>query len=336
MENYQIGNILHGEDQVVDSCFHESGALLAVASRESIHLIDSLTGLSRKKIKTKTHGIRNIAYTHHEYCVLASSTKTSNDIRYLCMYDNRYLRFFKGHSAQVISLAMSPVDDYFLSSSADRNVVMWSLSSPSPIAKLSLPDNVASPKVNYTQDGLLFGVMVKTKGSNCIRLFDARNYDKGPFLQLKPSKNQLESALMATNPQIQTSLVYKCLASSWESFSFSPDGTRALVNTSSGLILSLDAFNDDGDPIACFTEENHSVHELCCCFSPDCKQILAGTDEKRVRVYDASSGSLVGTMQGEHVSAVTSVKCNPKYEVVATSGINTMLWLNSSSFSSSR
>mgnify|MGYP003385560408 CR=1 FL=1 len=278
-----------------------------------------------------------------------------------------------GH-LQVTSLAMSPVDDYFLSSSggADRSVCLWSLASPAPVARLDLPPDSLDPKVAYTHDGLLFGVMVTVHGqdssfssapstSNCIRLFDARSYDKGPFLQLIPTQSQLERALKIAQPFLEPAPLQRLLAASrWESFCFSPDGTRALVSTSSGMLISLDAFDDNGDPIVFFTEERNTDRgdrtsagglqpcsspspSLGYCFTPDSKQVLAGTEDKTVRVYDSQTGRPLGALQPgggkgggaagdqpSHVSAVTSVRCNPKYEVIATSGFNTMLWLKSS------
>ena len=36
-------------------------------------------------------------------------------IRYLSHHDNRYLRFYKGHTDRVTSLAMSPKSDQFIS-----------------------------------------------------------------------------------------------------------------------------------------------------------------------------------------------------------------------------
>lgn len=270
---------------------------------------------------------------------------------------------------------MSPVDDYFLSSSSgsERAVCLWSLASPAPVARLALPSTAHNPQVAYTHDGLIFGVLSEEvqSGTGSIRLFDARSYDKGPFLTLQPTQSQLERALKTAQPFLEAGaggpLQRLLAASRWQSFCFSPDGTRALVSTSSGLLISLDAFSNDGTdpPVVFFTEErsasrrgspqqpsspssslsssSSSLPSLGYCCTPDSKQVLAGTDDKKVRVYDMESGRPLGVLcpggattavgaGGEpldplHVSAVTSVRCNPKYEVIATSGINTMLWL---------
>lgn len=36
-------------------------------------------------------------------------------LRYLSLHDNRYLRYFKGHTQQVTTLCLSPKNDLFMS-----------------------------------------------------------------------------------------------------------------------------------------------------------------------------------------------------------------------------
>ncbi|CDY14800.1 BnaC04g47970D [Brassica napus] len=43
------------------------------------------------------------------------------------MYDNRILRYFKGHKDRVVSLCMSPINDSFMSGSLDGSVRLWDL-----------------------------------------------------------------------------------------------------------------------------------------------------------------------------------------------------------------
>ena len=40
---------------------------------------------------------------------------TENTIRYLSMHDNKYMRYFRGHTEEVTSLDISPNSDAFLS-----------------------------------------------------------------------------------------------------------------------------------------------------------------------------------------------------------------------------
>jgi len=52
-------------------------------------------------------------------------------LRYLSLHDNHYVRYFKGHKKQVISLEVSPADEQFLSAGLDDTVRLWNLNSAS-------------------------------------------------------------------------------------------------------------------------------------------------------------------------------------------------------------
>ena len=54
----------------------------------------------------------------------------SFSFRYLSLHDNKFIRYFTGHTKKVISLQMSPVDDTFMSGSLDNTVRLWDLRSP--------------------------------------------------------------------------------------------------------------------------------------------------------------------------------------------------------------
>lgn len=43
-------------------------------------------------------------------------------LRYHSIYDNRYIRYFKGHTGKVTTLCMSPKTDMFLSAAEDKQV----------------------------------------------------------------------------------------------------------------------------------------------------------------------------------------------------------------------
>ena len=48
----------------------------------------------------------------------------------MSIHDNKFLKYFSGHTAKVVSLSLSPVDDTIISSSLDKTVRMWDLRSP--------------------------------------------------------------------------------------------------------------------------------------------------------------------------------------------------------------
>lgn len=111
----ECGAVIYGDGSVNNLCFHREGRYLLMTTKDSaVHLIDTHDGTEKKKLHTRRDQIGCAVYTHHESCILLTSVAERggrcNDINYLCMHDNRYLRHFKGHSGAVTSLAMSPIE----------------------------------------------------------------------------------------------------------------------------------------------------------------------------------------------------------------------------------
>lgn len=78
------------------------------------------------------YGVDLVRFTHHNDAVIcASKNGWDESLRYLSLHDNRYLRYFKGHRDRVVSLAMSPRDDTFISGSLDNTIRIWDLNSNS-------------------------------------------------------------------------------------------------------------------------------------------------------------------------------------------------------------
>ncbi|KAJ7014049.1 protein ANTHESIS POMOTING FACTOR 1-like [Populus alba x Populus x berolinensis] len=82
--------------------FHRKDDLLVTASEDdSVRLYDIASAKLLKTTFHKKHGADRICFTHHPSSVICSSTynldSTGESLRYLSMYDNRCLRYFKGH-----------------------------------------------------------------------------------------------------------------------------------------------------------------------------------------------------------------------------------------------
>jgi len=103
-------------------------------------------------------------YSHHNYSILTTGEGADpnqrNHIHYTSVYDNKLLRTFRGHTAEIVNLSINPTNDLFLSSSNDHTVRLWSLSQPACIAQMELPVDATAgtPFAAYDATGLLFGV----------------------------------------------------------------------------------------------------------------------------------------------------------------------------------
>ena len=54
--------------------------------------------------------------------------------------------------------------------------------------------------------------------------------------------------------------------------------------------------------------------------------MLLGTEENELQIYDKLTGTLKNTLMG-HVAPVGCVRCNPKYDLIASGCVNTALWI---------
>uniref|UniRef100_A0A1D1Z7N6 WD repeat-containing protein 82 n=1 Tax=Anthurium amnicola TaxID=1678845 RepID=A0A1D1Z7N6_9ARAE len=157
--------------------FHRKDDLLVTASEDdSVRLYDIANAKLLKTTYHKKHGADQICFTHHPSCIICSSRysleSTSESLRYISMYDNRCLRYFKGHKERIVSLCMSPVNDSFMSGSIDHSVRIWDLRVNACQGILRLRGR---PTVAFDQQGLVFAVAME---GGAIKLFDSRSYDK--------------------------------------------------------------------------------------------------------------------------------------------------------------
>ena len=95
------------------------------------------------------------------------------------------------------------------------------------------------------------------------------------------------------------------------------------------LVLVLDGFKEETEPVAICNRKNDTNGALGACFSGDANYVIAGTDNNDVQIMDRTDGSIVNTLTG-HIAPVNAITCNPVYDVMATGCLNTVLWIHSS------
>lgn len=321
-------------------CFHDGGQLVvSCAGDGSIRLIDAVSGTSRKLVRVKKYGVSCATYSHHELSILhgggEGGSQSDNVIRYLSLYDNKYLRVFKGHSGRVSCLAMCPSNDTFVSCAADGQLALWDLgSNKGALAKLDAR-GLAAPRAAYSPDALALAVST----GKTVRLYDARNYQNGPFgaFDVDLDEPRLAEPL---NGEVRGRLQDK--ATTWCGLVFSPDGERLLLQTDSGIHLLYDAFDfkllevlydaaaiRDGDPATSADEDAPPpLNVTNAAFTPDGSHVVAGGRDTVLRVWrlNTTSQGRPGLLKA-HACPVDHVAYSSKYDVLASACSTTCLWL---------
>ncbi|OXA38553.1 WD repeat-containing protein 82 [Folsomia candida] len=287
-------------DRINSLCFAPQGDLLiSSADDDQIVLYDCEKGTQRRVLNSKKYGVDLIHFTHAKNTAIHSSTKVDDTIRYLSLHDNKYLRYFPGHTKKVTTLCMSPMDDTFLSGSLDKTLRLWDLRSPNCIGLMPL---LGIPVAGFDPEGLIFAAGVNNES---IKLYDLRSFEKGPFSTFKFAYDN---------------------ENEWASLKFSPDGKTIMISTHGPIIRLVDAFH--GLPLQTFSGFNSSkTATIEASFSPDSQFVLSGSMDGAIHVWSTEHGRKVAVLTGDHTGPVHCVQFNPKYMMMATGCTNMSFWL---------
>jgi len=240
-----------------------------------------------------------IRYTHAANTVVYSSNKIDDTIRYLSLHDNKYIRYFPGHSKRVVALSMSPVDDTFISGSLDKTIRLWDLRSPNCQGLMHLQ---GKPVCSFDPEGLIFAAGVN---SEMVKLYDLRSFDKGPFATFKMQYDR---------------------TCEWTGLKFSNDGKLILISTNGSFIRLIDAFK--GVVMHTFGGyANSKAVTLEASFTPDSQFIMIGSEDGKIHVWNGESGIKVAVLDGKHTGPITCLQFNPKFMTFASACSNMAFWL---------
>ncbi|AGO13437.1 AaceriACL099Wp [[Ashbya] aceris (nom. inval.)] len=274
--------------------------LLSATACDNMHLYDAAGCRFLNTVASKKYGCHAAKFTHAQSECVYSSTMISFDIRHLNLETNQYLRYFQGHEALVSDLAMSPLDDTFLSASYDESVRLWDLrtSKAQAIVPSVVPNSVA-----YDPSGLVFAL--GNPESQEIGLYNVRQLKAGPFLVVK------------VDPRF----------SQWTKMEFSNDGRYLLLASSAGRQLILDAF--DGSQLFELTgTKPFPLREFMdagsACFTPDGRYTLGTDYDGRIAFWNHAESVSQRTLKPQGFVAAPQGTCprtiafNPKYSMFVT------------------
>ncbi|GMR50821.1 hypothetical protein PMAYCL1PPCAC_21016 [Pristionchus mayeri] len=275
--------------------------MISSSDDESIVLYNCDTGIKTRTLNSKKYGVDLIHFSHKVTDAIHCSTKIDDTIRYLSLHDNKYIRYFSGHQKKVITLAMSPIDDTFISSSLDKSIRLWDLKSPNCQGLMQLQHKAVAA---FDPEGLIFAAGVN---SEHIKLYDLRSYDKGPFTTF-----QLEQEAHCE----------------WTSMKFSPNGKQILMCTNGEHMKLVDAFT--GNILYELKgHKNVKRHALEASFSPDSNFVFCPSSDLKIYSWSTETGTIAATLNTNHTSFFQQVAFNPRYYVLASACSNVCFWVPS-------
>lgn len=321
IRNFKVAKVFRqNTDQVKVISFSPDGEQLITCDWDDvISIYNCEMGIQTGLFNSKKYGVDLIRFVN-DCTAIHSSTKIDDKIRFMNLDTIQYYQYFTGHSKRVVSLAVSPNNSTFLSTSLDNTLRMWDL---------RLPDcqNVmhfsGRPTTTYDPDGLIFAVGVN---SRCIKLYDTRAFSKGPFSTFKVNRDK------------------EC---DWIALKFSNDGKVILVNTNGSVTQLIDAFfgtqlqsltgkikyfptqrkDREVNQIPSTGYDNNERIPIESSFSPDSRFVFSGSSDGRIHVWNATSGYKVCVLNGGHPAPVQCVQFNPKYVMLSSACSDVAFWL---------
>lgn len=296
---FQVAKVFPNSTLNYSLDFDNTGSFLLTSSDdETLRLYDARLGKLKNTAYSKKYGCSFARFTHKATNLIYASTKEDDAIRYLSFYDNKYLRYYKGHTKRVVNLKMSPQDDTFLSSSEDETVRLWDLRTPNCQGLMSTMAGSGASVIGFDQSGLVFGVGMQ---SRMLRLYDLKNYENGPFASFDLTK------IIGLNPTFLPQ---------WSNIQFSNDGNNILISTKMDVIYLIDAF--DGHLKHRLTGHlNQSGLSLEANFTPCGKYVYSGSQDGSIYFWNVETGNLITSLEG-HCKASTAVAWNPRYMMFAS------------------
>lgn len=313
--------------------FDDTGELAIVArDDDTLQIYNCKEGKHAKELKSQKYGVHLARFSHHAQSIIYASTKVDDTIRFLSTHDNSYIRYFKGHTDTVTSIALSPSTDGFLSCSKDNTVRLWNLSSPNYVGLLNLHGPYLA-----TYDPSATVIAVASPLTQSVLLYDIRNYDKPPFVTF----DLLELEQRFLGPA----------KGEWTKMEFSNDGKSLLIATNGNGHFVLDAFNGDLTHF-CYRKAGSSGRltpgtsshgtgvtngstpangQGDACITPDGQYVIGGSGEDGLLIWDISKPSAsnhilepIEKLPGQGKSAI--VGYNPRTNLLATADKDLLLW----------
>ncbi|XP_073208574.1 WD repeat-containing protein 82 isoform X2 [Lepidochelys kempii] len=278
LRSFRVAKVFRENSDKIN-CFDFSPngeTVISSSDDDSIVLYDCQEGKPKRTLYSKKYGVDLIRYTHAANTVVYSSNKIDDTIRYLSLHDNKYIRYFPGHSKRVVALSMSPVDDTFISGSLDKTIRLWDLRSPNCQGLMHLQ---GKPVCSFDPEGLIFAAGVN---SEMVKLYDLRSFDKGPFATFKMQYDR---------------------TCEWTGLKFSNDGKLILISTNGGFLRLIDAFKG----AVLHTFGTQEIQHLLCTPGRSVFAVWSWHGQLSSSCWRAlierTSSKLPGTLKGEEVQA---------------------------------
>ena len=338
------------------------GEFLAAATGDNTIAVFDLNDPRKKHVNyVHKYGAGNIRFLPTKFQAVTTSTKTNDDLRLVSFEKPAqpgYFRYFKGHNSPVGSLDVTEDGRNIISAgSIEKKCFLWDVNQETPIASLHVskrdgtrfkewpegffdsvkPRTLLSPQpvVAFDPHSMIFGVAFRDD-PDYVKLYDLRNYSKGPFLSatIDITDHLIDKYPTETTVEGKMKLI-TAIGADYTQMKFSLDGRTLLVNTNGPYFYLLDSITLRVKKAIC---RDHRLYQNTfpsgnapeVSFAQDMEHVIGGNGsntDPRIYVWNIKSGKMVGiinkdvgVVEANHSLAINYVKHAPNQLLIASAG----------------
>lgn len=263
--------------------------LTALSGAEDGLLIwwDLATGKALRVITAHTAPIYSVAFTPDGMGAVAGAFRPDNRASLWNLQTGELLQEFVGHPNGLLSVAVSPDGRQLLTSGVDTSIRLWDLATGRELQKLLGHEGLA-PSVTFNHNGRL---MLSGSFDLTVRLWT-----------IVHGANVGRLRLAGDGPSI---------------VNVSADGEWVAVGGNRGTIGVWNRTEQTWQWVAAASEEGHTDRVSSISFSPDGRQLLSSSFDKKVLLWDVPTGEVLESYLG-HSEAVFEVVFSPDGKLAAS------------------
>lgn len=263
-------------------------------------------------------------------------TPLDTDVRLWNIANGEMIRRYRGHTATVEGVAISPDGSQILSGAWDGQIILWDRESGEEIRRFTLPEEVRVTSVAFHPNGVLAAssasdgsmILWDVAGGVEVQRFEGH---EGAVNKIAFDAEGTRLASASDDMTVRVWDVESCrellLLTGHEDrandVTFSPDGSLLLSSAWDSTVRLWDL--DTGELLTVY--EGHNGPTFGLAFSPDGEVFVSGSADASVRMWDVATGQELRRLDG-HTNWISEVQFTPDGRfVLSASQDDTMrLW----------
>ena len=310
MTNMSIGRISRDFNSVIEGLtFSDDGSLLIAYTVDTLHVYEVLSAKKIKTLQNKGTQIAHLKFTHHNQAVVYAPRVPPYDIYYWSLYENEVIKQFKvSEMSEIKGLFVNPVNDKMLVYNSSNSLRVFDIDADhqEPTLKMDLGAKINKLVANFDSTGTVLAI--------------ACNYNHS---QENVSVNRVELNNIDQKYNGRFLGFYISNEAPIEELQFIKNSQKIACMLQNGKVIIADSINGKMLTSALIPGATEAPYPQIS-FSPDSRFMIAGGNDKMVRVYDLESGNELSKFGG-HTKQCLKVCFSPSFALFV-SGCQNLIW----------